>query len=217
MFSCFIRHHTNCPQTGDVLKSGRKGTEKWRKEKTFSSFSSILFSLFSFSPIFAPSIGHQSINTSLMDYLKHFLLAALSLTTSMMTSAQTDVTAQYLINPSFEADATACTDGVRKSENADGLRGWDVSTLTGWTTTRPDKQLLITADCFTDNNFGKTDIPDGSPGAGRRKLHPKAEDQGILCQLRHQLGLTASERRRPDPRQHQFQLRPRCYRLHGFQ
>ncbi|MBR6898692.1 MAG: hypothetical protein IKN29_00190, partial [Bacteroidales bacterium] len=74
---------------------------------------------------------------------------------------QTDVSAQYLTNPSFEADASACTDAVKKSESADGLRGWDVSTITGWTTTRPDKQLLITADCFTDNNFGKTAIADG--------------------------------------------------------
>ena len=76
--------------------------------------------------------------------------------------AQTDVTSSYLVNPSFEADAGACTNAVRKSESADGLRGWDVTAITGWTTTRPDKQLLITADCFTDNNFGKTSIADGT-------------------------------------------------------
>ena len=77
-------------------------------------------------------------------------------------TAQTDVTTTYLTNPSFEADAAKCTDNVKKSESADGLRGWDVSPITGWTTTRPDKQLLITADCFTDNNFGKTAIADGT-------------------------------------------------------
>ncbi len=81
---------------------------------------------------------------------------------SMAAVAQTDVTSSYLVNPSFEADASACTDAVRKSESSDGLRGWDVSAITGWTTTRPDKQLLITADCFTDNNFGKTAIADGT-------------------------------------------------------
>ena len=95
-----------------------------------------------------------------MNHLRRLLLLALA-GMSIAAQAQTDVSAQYLINPSFEADASACTDAVKKSESADGLRGWDVSTITGWTTTRPDKQLLITADCFTDNNFGKTAIADG--------------------------------------------------------
>ncbi len=86
----------------------------------------------------------------------------LALTVASVALAQTDVTAQYLLNPSFEADASGCTDAVRKSESSDGLRGWDVAAITGWTTTRPDKQLLITADCYTDNNFGKTAIADGT-------------------------------------------------------
>ena len=96
--------------------------------------------------------------------MKHFkyLIMLLACASSLLDlEAQTDVTTTYLKNPSFEADAAACTDAVKKSETADGLRGWDVSTITGWTTTRPDKQLLITADCFTDNNFGKTAIADG--------------------------------------------------------
>ena len=96
-----------------------------------------------------------------MNHFKHLLLAVALLTTTPHLSAQTDVTAQYLTNPSFEADATKCTDATKKSETADGLRGWDVGTISGWTATRPDKQLLITADCFTDNNFGKTAIADG--------------------------------------------------------
>ena len=90
------------------------------------------------------------------------MLTALLVAIAAGAQAQTDVTATYLTNPSFEADASACTDAVRKSEAADGLRGWDVASVTGWTTTRPSKQLLITADCFTDNNFGKTSIADGT-------------------------------------------------------
>ncbi len=97
-----------------------------------------------------------------MTHKKRNLALLFAMLTLQGVSAQTDVTATYLTNPSFEADAAACTDAVKKSENADGLRGWDVSTITGWTTTRPDKQLLITADCFTDNNFGKTTIADGT-------------------------------------------------------
>ena len=93
--------------------------------------------------------------------MKRYCLALAGSMMMMSATAQTDVTTTYLTNPSFEADAAACTDAVKKSESADGLRGWDVSTITGWTTTRPDKQLLITADCFTDNNFGKTAIADG--------------------------------------------------------
>ena len=87
------------------------------------------------------------------------LVAALG---TAAVKAQTNVTATYLQNPSFEADASACTDDVRKTESSDGLRGWDVASITAWTTTRPDKQLLITADCYTDNNFGKTAIADGT-------------------------------------------------------
>ena len=112
-----------------------------------------------------------------MAEMKHFrplLLAASLLTMPLPIIAQTDITAQYLTNPSFEADAAACTDGVKKSESADGLRGWDVSTITGWSTTRPDKQLLITADCFTDNNFGKTPMADGSYA-----VHSESEIHGV--------------------------------------
>ena len=89
------------------------------------------------------------------------LAAALTALAATAAVAQSDVTAEFITNPSFEDDAAACTDAVKKSESSDGLRGWDVSAITGWTTTRPDKQLLITADCFTDNNFGKTPIADG--------------------------------------------------------
>ena len=75
---------------------------------------------------------------------------------------QEDVTAKYLTNPSFEADAEACTPGssLAVTNSADGLRGWNIKPA-GWEFTAADVSLLISKDCFTDNNFGKTDIADG--------------------------------------------------------
>ena len=80
----------------------------------------------------------------------------------MPAMAQEDVTSAYLDNPSFEADVAECTpsSSTAVSESADGLRGWNIAPA-GWSATKPDKALLISADCFTDNNFGKTDIADG--------------------------------------------------------
>ncbi|MCM1108569.1 MAG: hypothetical protein NC388_05875 [Clostridium sp.] len=71
--------------------------------------------------------------------------------------AQTDVTETYVNNSSFEADAAACVQDASSVVNngSDGLRGWNVSPQ-GWTVTSPGVSLLIDADCFTDNNFGKT-------------------------------------------------------------
>ena len=79
-----------------------------------------------------------------------------------------DVTSSYLLNPSFENDDVASLDSV-VADSTDGLRGWTLTAPTGWTvsgTTSTSeenmKQLLISAACFTDNNFGKvTTIPDG--------------------------------------------------------
>ena len=96
-----------------------------------------------------------------MKHLQHLFLFLVMTMCAGLISAQTDITSAYLVNPSFEADAAACTDATQKSESSDGLRGWDINAITGWTTTRPDKQLLINANCFTDNNFGKTAIADG--------------------------------------------------------
>ncbi|MCR5180918.1 MAG: hypothetical protein K6C30_06860 [Bacteroidaceae bacterium] len=95
-----------------------------------------------------------------MRHLRTLIALCCSAASAVLT-AQTDITSQYLVNSSFEDDASACTAAASRSDTSDGLRGWDVATLTGWTTTRPDKQLLISADCFTDNNFGKTTIADG--------------------------------------------------------
>ena len=70
-----------------------------------------------------------------------------------------------LTNPSFEVDdITALTP---KTESADGLRGYIQPQPVGWTYggSAIDKQLIITTDCFTDNNFGKvTTLTDGTQG-----------------------------------------------------
>lgn len=80
----------------------------------------------------------------------------------LCVSAQTDVTATYLANPSFEADASSCTpsSSLAVTNSADGLRGWNLSPQ-DWAVTSPGVSLLISADCYTDNNFGKTSIADG--------------------------------------------------------
>ncbi len=98
--------------------------------------------------------------------MKHTLLAGWSLCLSFLLStslrAQTDVTAQYLSNPSFEADADRCTatSTQKVTNSADGLRGWNF-TPSGWAATNPGVSLLISADCYTDNNFGRTSMADG--------------------------------------------------------
>ena len=86
-----------------------------------------------------------------------------SLSVCAFVHGQTDVTSDFLANPSFEADTEACTPSSPQTVNnsADGLRGWNIAP-TGWHTTNPNVALLISADCFTDNNFGKTGIPDGN-------------------------------------------------------
>lgn len=77
--------------------------------------------------------------------------------------AQENVTETYFSNPSFEDDASSCTSTSSNIVNNGGsdLRGWDVSPK-GWTATNPGVALLISADCNTDNNFGKTSMKDGS-------------------------------------------------------
>ncbi|MBR3454047.1 MAG: hypothetical protein IKH26_01870 [Bacteroidaceae bacterium] len=73
-----------------------------------------------------------------------------------------DVTDQYFQNPSFEADSESSLTPVNNS--ADGLRGWTLANPTGWNVTgNANPVLLVNANCYTDNNFGKvTTIPDGS-------------------------------------------------------
>ena len=70
-----------------------------------------------------------------------------------------EVTSQYIANSSFEADDLK--NAVNNS--ADGLRGYTVNAPTDWTVTGTTvTSLLVTKDCYTDNNFGKmTTIADG--------------------------------------------------------
>ncbi len=76
-------------------------------------------------------------------------------------TSKEDITAQYLTNPSFETDDISTLTAVNQS--ADGLRGYTLTHHAGWTVSGADvTKLLVTKDCFTDNNFGKvTTISDG--------------------------------------------------------
>ena len=73
-----------------------------------------------------------------------------------------DVTAKYIVNPSFENDDINTLQAVNNS--ADGLRGYQLNNPTGWSVSGTSvTQLLVATDCYTDNNFGKvTTIPNGS-------------------------------------------------------
>lgn len=73
-----------------------------------------------------------------------------------------DETSIYLTNPSFENDDIKKLDAVTNSN--DGLRGYTINPPSGWSLTNsPGVNLIVTKDCFTDNDFGKvTTIPDGS-------------------------------------------------------
>lgn len=78
------------------------------------------------------------------------------------TNTYVDETSNYLSNPSFENDNTSLLSVVNSS--ADGLRGWELAQPSGWSVSGTDvTKLLVTADCYADNNFGKiTTIPDGT-------------------------------------------------------
>ena len=91
----------------------------------------------------------------------HLLSLLLTMTAGMAT-AQTDVTSQYVGNASFEKDDVSTLTAVNNS--ADGLRGYTLNPPTGWTEQGTAvTSLLVTKDCYTDNNFGKvTTVPDGS-------------------------------------------------------
>ena len=88
------------------------------------------------------------------------MTALLAMTTGW-AQEKTDVTSQYLQNASFEADNI--TSLTAKTESADGLRGYVVSAPQGWTVSGSSVvSLIVTADCYTDNNFGKvTTLADG--------------------------------------------------------
>ena len=95
---------------------------------------------------------------------KLLLLTVLVFVMAISAHAQeaTDVTTTYIQNASFEADNIASLSPVNNS--ADGLRGYTVSSPAGWTVTNSANavSLIVTKDCYTDNNFGKvTTLADG--------------------------------------------------------
>ena len=90
------------------------------------------------------------------------LLTLSLLAWALCVNAQEDVTSQYVKNPSFEQDDISKLTAVNNS--ADGLRGYTLTNPTGWTVSGTEvTELLVSKDCYTDNNFGKvTTIPDGN-------------------------------------------------------
>ncbi len=96
-----------------------------------------------------------------MKRIYNYMFAALLLCLGGNGFAQEDVTSKYVTNPSFEDDDIASLSVVNNS--ADGLRGYSCSNPKGWTVTGADVvKLIVTDDCFADNNFGKfTTIADG--------------------------------------------------------
>ena len=91
----------------------------------------------------------------------YLCMMALWASTCMVLADETDITQQYVANASFEADAASTLPEVVNS--ADGRRGWTLANPTGWTVSGTSvTQLLVKADCYTDNNFGVvTTIADG--------------------------------------------------------
>ena len=73
-----------------------------------------------------------------------------------------EVTNQFVINSSFEKDELKETDKVTNA--SDGLRGYKISAPSGWGISGTSvTSLLVTKDCYTDNNFGKvTSNADGN-------------------------------------------------------
>lgn len=91
------------------------------------------------------------------------LLATLAIAICLhaQTDGLEDITSQYLSNASFEADNIESLNSVTQS--ADGLRGYSLAYPNSWSVSGTDvTKLLITKDCYTDNNFGLvTTISDG--------------------------------------------------------
>ena len=84
------------------------------------------------------------------------LLTLSLLAWALCVNAQEDVTSQYVKNPSFEQDDISKLTAVNNS--ADGLRGYTLTNPTGWTVSGTEvTELLVSKDCYTDNNFGKKD------------------------------------------------------------
>lgn len=109
--------------------------------------------------------------------LKLLTTALILCTTSSNVLAQTDITAQYLQNPSFEADQTS-------SLTADGTRGaYVITSITGWslTGTYGVSDIMTASATATDNNLGRP----GSPSDGTQMYYIRnawANEQASLTQ-----------------------------------
>ena len=122
----------------------------------------------SHNPLPAPKEGggvrekdtYTNQNTTNCPMKRILFLTSLFCSSAMM--AQTDVTASYINNASFEADDASTLNAVNSP--ADGLRGYTLPSPAGWVVSGTDAtRLLVTANCYTDNNFGKvTTLADGT-------------------------------------------------------
>ena len=81
---------------------------------------------------------------------------------AMASATMEEVTATYVANPSFEADNVASLSEV--VNGSDGRRGWALAAPSGWMVSGTSvTQMLVRADCYTDNNFGLvTTLADGA-------------------------------------------------------
>jgi hypothetical protein len=81
-------------------------------------------------------------------------LCAISTWATAVTEHE-DITTQFVTNASFESDNVSAITATVNA--ADGLRGYAVKNPVGWNVTDAANavSLIVTADCFTDNNFGK--------------------------------------------------------------
>ena len=81
------------------------------------------------------------------------MLMPLAICCAMASTEMEDITAVFVANPSFEADEVSALAEV--VNGADGRRGWTLAAPKGWTVSGTAvTQLLVKANCYTDNNFG---------------------------------------------------------------
>ncbi len=115
---------------------------------------------------------------------KHLLLLAFAATTAM---AQTDVTATYLQNPSFELDdiSSLTVDATRGAYTATSVVGWTLSGSYGVSD-------IMTADATaTDNNFGTP----GSPSDGTQMYYIRNAWSASTASLMQDITLPAGNYR----------------------
>ena len=121
--------------------------------------------------------------------MKKQILFLLSLLVSTMpVSAQTDVTSQYLANPSFEQP-------VASTLSADATRGaYNVGTsLTGWTVSGSYgvSDIMTSAATATDNNMGAP----GTPSDGAQMYYIRNAWKNATASVKQTITLPASKYR----------------------